>query len=211
VESDQTELVKSLESLTKAYLDEKKKATLRMQAQEIGAAVLKGLLGAHMPFIESLDKCNGIYDRWKPKVASLRIDHGQGLKQALDLMEKTNKLEAEMKKSQTKAAVAIYGKIKSVREQVTKGLDLVHDLGGRITKAEQAEAKLTEGMEELNKAHPDYVKIFTVLFPAAVSIGLAAGAGGVEIKHAEAALEVVKASVVMSEDILSAIREAATA
>ena len=210
VESDQKELVHSIQVLTKAYLDTKKEATIRLKVQEVSAAVLKGILGADVPlFIESLPKCNAAYDRWKPKVAHLRIGHGKALKEALDLVAEAGKLEAEMKKAQSKEAVAIFGKIKKIRELATKGLDDVHDLGGRITKAEQAEPQLKEGLEELNKATPNYVKIFTVLFPAAVSVGLAAGAGALEIKGAEEAIEVAKAALVLSEEVLSSIKEAA--
>jgi hypothetical protein len=209
VESDQKELLTSLEKLSEAYLDGQKKATLRFKVQEVGAAVLKGFLGTDVPlFIESLPKCNKTYERWKPKVANLRIGHGKELKEALDLMDDIAKLEAEMKKSQSKEAVAIMGKIKKLRENVTKGLDEVHDLGGRITKAEAVELKLKEGLEELNKATPNYIKVFTVLFPAAVSIGLAAGAGGIEISHAESTVELAKAAVVVSEEVLSTIKEA---
>jgi len=209
VEDDQKELARSVQNLTKAYLDGKKKATLRLQAQEVGTTILKGLLGADPPYVESLSKCNAAYERWRPKVASLRIDHAKGLKASLTLMQDVDKLEAEMKKSQTPQAVVIFGKMKKLREQTNKGLDLVHDLGSRIAKAEEAEPKLSEAIEELNKATPNYVKVFTILFPAAVSIGLAAGAGGVELHHAEAGLDMAKAAVGLSEEVLDAIREAA--
>jgi hypothetical protein len=208
VESIQKELVSSIENLTTAYLTEKKKATLRMQVQEVGAAILAGILGADPLFVESLPKCNKAFAAWKPGVAHLRIDHGKELKEVTDLLTKTAELEKEMQKSKTDGAVKIFEKIKKIREEVTKGLNSVHKLGGRITKAEEVEPQLKESLEELNKANPNYVKVFTVLFPAAVSIGLAAGTAGVELAAAEEALEIGKAIVVLAEELAVTLKEA---
>ena len=63
-------------------------------------------------------------------------------------------------------------------------------------------------MVELRQAVPDYVKIFDKVFPMAVSIGLAAGAGGLEIAHAEETLEIAKASVQLASEVLDQAREA---
>jgi hypothetical protein len=208
VESIQKELVSSIANLTKAYLSEKQKATTRMKVQEIGAAILAGLLGADPLFVESLPKCNKAYAAWEPGVAHLRINHGEALKEVTDLMEKTNELEKEMQKSKSPEAVKIFAKIKSIREEITKELNHVHTLGGRIGKAEEVEPHLKEALEELNKANPNYVKVFTVLFPAAVSVGLAAGSAGLELAGAEAALEVGKAVVVLTEELVVTLKEA---
>jgi hypothetical protein len=210
VESDQKELLSSIESLTKAYLDANNKAKVRLHVQEVGAAILKGILGAEMPlFVESLPKCNGAYNRWKPKVAKLRIDHGSATREAMDLVNKTGQFENEMKKVSTKEAIEILNKVKKLRVSITKSLDFIHALGGRITKAEEVEPQLKEGLEELNKATPNYVKVFTVVFPAVVSIGLGASSGGLEIKGATEVIEIVKAGVEVSDEILSSVKEMA--
>jgi hypothetical protein len=147
-------------------------------------------------------------------VAHLRVLHGKGNKEALDFVADAGKLEVEveeMKKAPATAAKAekVGKKVVKMRELATEGLNKVSDLGGRILNAEKSEEKFAEGLEELNKAEPDYLKIFNVLFPAAVSIGLAGGSAGLEIAGAEETIEVAKSALQLAEEILLAVKEAA--
>lgn len=216
-ESDQKELEADLKELQKQYLKgegEHKEMTLKGKAQEVGAVMLKGFLGANVPlFVASLQKCNEIHERWKPKVAHLRILFGKGTKGANDLIADADDLEKKLTENAAKIAKEkaekIHKEVTKMRVQVTKCLDKLSDLGGRVVKAEDAEGKLEEGLKELNQANPNYIKVFTVLFPAAVSIGLAAGTAGLEIAGAEETLEAAKAAFVLAGEVGNAIREAA--
>jgi hypothetical protein len=209
VESDQAELRDSIHALVKIYLDQEQTDVWRARVQEGGAAVLKGLLGGHAPFIESVDKCNGIYKRWKPKVSELRLDHANGLNGTNQLLKETEELMHQVEKSKGPEAVKTFGKVKVLRQTVNKNLEFTSDLGARIVKAESFEKQFEANMTELNSANPNYMKLFTQLFPAAVSIGLAAGTGGLELSHAESALETAKAALQMSQEIANTAREAA--
>jgi hypothetical protein len=209
VESDQAELRDSINDLVKIYLDEEKAGHWRAKLQEGGAAVLKGILGGHAPFVVSVDKCNDVYHRWKPKVASLRLDHAATLRDTDKLLAESEALMKQVEKSKTPEAVKTFGKVKVLREKTTKNLDFGSDLGARIVKAESFEKQFEENMKELNSANPDYIKLFTQLFPAVVSVGLAAGTGGLELSHAESALETAKAALQMSQEIVNSAREAA--
>jgi hypothetical protein len=91
---------------------------------------------------------------------------------------------------------------------VTQLLDTSSDLGGRVGKAEQAEKTIEPAMIELRQAVPNYVKIFDTIFPMAVSIGLGAAAGGLEIAHAEGAIELAKGSFEIANEVLDSAREA---
>jgi hypothetical protein len=211
VESDQAQLRDNINALVKLYFDDKKIAGWRAQIQEGGAAVLKGLLGGHPPFIKSVDKCNSIYAGWKPKVASLRLDHASTLNNTEKLLKETEELMHQVEKSKTPEAVKLFGKVKLLRQTVHKNLDFTSDLGARIIKAESFEKQFDDNMKALNEANPDYMKLFTQLFPAVVSIGLAAGTGGLELSHAESALETAKAALQMADEISNSAREAAAA
>jgi hypothetical protein len=207
VEADQVELRDSINSLVGIYLNPAN--GFRAKLQEVGATVFKGILGGHAPFIKSVDKCNSIYKRWKPNVSSLRLDHQSADTEIKELLAQTAELMQQVEKAKTPEAVKMFGRVKLLRQTVTKNLNFAADLGARILRAEGFEEHFENSMTELNKSVPDYIKLFTQMFPAAVSIGLAAGGGGLELSHAESAMEAAKAAMQMSQEIMNSAREAA--
>ena len=107
-----------------------------------------------------------------------------------------------------KNAAKMKAKIGSLREKVTQLLDESSGLGARVSKAEEAEKTIEPAMVDLRQAVPNYVKIFDTIFPAAVSIGLGAASGGLEIAHAEGVIEVAKGSLEIANEVLDSAREA---
>jgi hypothetical protein len=123
-------------------------------------------------------------------------------------MGKIDKMEAVVDESKPKNAAKMKAKIGSLRGNVTQLLDKSADLGARVGKAEEAEKTIEPAMIELRQTVPDYVKIFDKIFPAAVSIGLGAASGGLEIAHAEGLIEVAKGSLEIANEVLDSAREA---
>jgi len=203
-EHHQKELLENMTNLAKAYQQSKARAI----GQEITATLLKGFLGSDALFVDSLPKCEKTYTAWQANVALLRIRNVKFGNKAMDLMTKVDQMEAVVDESKPKNAAKMKTKIASLRDKVTQLLDTSSDLGGRVGKAEQAEKTIEPAMVDLRQAVPDYVKIFDTIFPMAVSIGLGAAAGGLEIAHAEGAIEIAKGSFEIANEVLDSAREA---
>jgi hypothetical protein len=203
-EHHQKELLENMTNLVKAYRQSK----ARVIGQEITATLLKGLLGSDALFVESLPKCEKTYTAWQAQVALLRIRNVKFGNKAMDLMNKVGQMEEVVDQSKPKNSAKAKAKIESLRGLVTQLLDKSSDLGARVGKAEEAEKTIDPAMEDLRLAVPDYVKIFDKIFPMAVSIGLGAAAGGLEIAHAEATIEIAKGSLEIANEVLDSAREA---
>ncbi len=201
-ETLQEEIVADLEKLKKAYL---KKS--RSGAQEVGATVLKGLLGADPGFVASLPKCKEDYKNWDNKVAHLVVNNREISKKAITLLDESQKLEKLMAAAKSPEAAKLLDKIRKMRKLVENGLNEAESLGARISAAEKMEKPFKQGLDMLEEAVPKYAQIFDKVFPTVVNLALSGANAGTGFKEATDALDYYNTAQGLANDILTEIED----
>jgi hypothetical protein len=205
-ETVQNGLVADIGKLKMAYLDGNEKAKKTVGAQEIGAGILKGILGTHPPFIATVPKCQEDYKLWDNKVAHLAVNNREVSKEALALLDKVSKLETLMAGSKSKDAGKLLDKIRKLRKLVNDGLEKASTLGGRVSQAEKMMPLLKQALDMLAEAVPKYAEIFNKVFPAVVNLALAGADAGVGFKEATNALDYYNTAQGLANDLLSEVK-----
>jgi hypothetical protein len=205
-ETVQNGLVADIGKLKMAYLDGNEKAKKTVGAQEIGAGILKGILGTHPPFIATVPKRQEDYKLWDNKVAHLAVNNREVSKEALALLDKVSKLETLMAGSKSKDAGKLLDKIRKLRKLVNDGLEKASTLGGRVSQAEKMMPLLKQALDMLAEAVPKYAEIFNKVFPAVVNLALAGADAGVGFKEATNALDYYNTAQGLANDLLSEVK-----
>jgi hypothetical protein len=206
-ETVQNGLVADIGKLKLAYLDGMEKAKKTVGLQEIGAGILKGILGTHPPFIATVPKCQEDYKLWDNKVAHLVVNNRATSKEALALLDKITQLEKVMANAKSKDAGKILDKIRKLRKVVNDGLEKASTLGGRVSQAEKMMPMLKEALDMLAETVPKYAEIFNKIFPAIVNLALAGADAGVGFKEATNALDYYNTAQGLANDLLSEVNE----
>jgi len=207
-ETVQDGLVADIGKLKMAYLDGMEKAKKTVGAQEIGAGVLKGILGTHPPFIATVPKCEEDYKLWDNKVAHLAVNNREIAKEAVELLDKVIELEKTMATSKSKEAGKILDQVRKLRKVVNDGLDKASTLGGRVSQAEKMMPPMRQALDMLKEAVPKYADIFNKIFPIVVNLSLAGASAGEGFKTASGALDYYNTGLGLANSILSEIKDA---
>ncbi|MFT4961661.1 MAG: hypothetical protein ACI92Z_002754 [Paracoccaceae bacterium] len=195
-------LAGDLETLAKRYKNaagEVKKST--QGGAEVGATVLKSILGADTPFLATLPKCQSNYALWDNKVAGLTVAGRKMSGLIVKGLAACDKLEKVLKGSKDDEVVKIYRKLQKARKALDQSLNSCSTMMGRVSKTEDNMPKLKKTLDALSVANPKYADIFERVFPAVVSLTLSGAGAGVGFEGAKTTLEAVNTSLSLFNDI----------
>ncbi|WP_372571943.1 hypothetical protein [Ruegeria jejuensis] len=197
-------LKSDLDTLLKRYRDASGEAKKKTQGgAEVGATVLKGILGTDAPFLATLPKCDKNYGLWQNKVAGLEVG-GRKLSQAIMKgLQECDKLEKAMKKSTNKEARKYLDKLKKARAVLNKALESCSKMMGRVSAADKNAPKLKTMLDALSGSNPKYADIFEKVFPSVVNLTLAGANAGDGFKGASDTLDTLNTALGLFNDIAS--------
>lgn len=193
-----------LDTLFKRYRNAAGEAKKKTQGgSEVGATVLKGLLGTDAPFVATLPKCDKNYGLWQNKVAGLEVG-GRKLSQAIMKgLAECDKLEKAMKKSTNKDARKYLDKLKKARAALDKALTSCSAMMARVSAADKNAPKLKKMLDALSAQNPKYAEIFERVFPAVVNLTLAGANAGVGFTEAANTVDSLNTAIGLFNDIAS--------
>jgi len=191
----------TLEARYKNASGEAKKAV--QGGAEVGASVLKGILGADAPFLATLPKCSSNYDLWDNKVAGLSVGGRKLSGQITKGLAACDKLEKMIKGSKDEKVRKIFAKLQKARASLDKSLNNCSDMMARVSHAETNMPKLKKVLDALNDQNSDFAKIFDRVFPAVVNLTLAGANAGVGFSEAKNTLDTINTSLGLFNDIAS--------
>ena len=203
----QKDLAKDLKTLRERYQNA---SSAQVGATEIGASTLKGILGTDAPFLASISKCNDAHDALKGKTAGLAVEQRKISKVIMDAMKEAEGIERQLKSLTDKVARKVYDKLVKARAALSKALDKCSDLGGRLSKIEDALPKLSAMMRALNDQNPKYAQIFDKVFPLVVSGILVVASAGTGFADASSVADFAVTTASLGIDIASEITDLAT-
>ncbi len=194
-------LKKDLDTLMKRYVNADGEAKKAQGREEMGATVLKGILGTDAPFLATLPKCSSNYDLWDNKVAGISV---AGRKLSVNItkgLAACDKLEKQIKNAENVKARKVLDKLRKGRTALDKSLNQCSTMMARVSKAENNMPKLKTVLDALNASNPQYAKIFDKVFPAVVNLTLSGASAGVGFSEAKSTLEFVNTSLGLFNDI----------
>ena len=193
-----------LDTLMKRYQNAQGEAKKKTQgASEVGASVLKGIIGADAPFLATLPKCTSNYDLWDNKVAGLGVGGRKLSAEIVKGLKACDKLDKTLQGSKDAEVRKVLTKLKKARASLDKALNGCSDMMGRVSHAETNMPKLKRMLDALNAQNPKYAEIFDRVFPAVVNLTLAGANAGVGFSEAKSVLEGVNTGLGLFNDIAS--------
>ncbi|MFK7837103.1 MAG: hypothetical protein AB8B60_12870 [Sulfitobacter sp.] len=197
-------LVKDLNTLMARYRDAQGEAKKSQGGQEVGASVLKGILGVDPPFLATIPKCDGNYTLWGNKVDGLSVRARKASADIMKGIKACEKLETKLKGASDKKAQKIYQNLRKARIGLSDTLDATSSLMTRVNAADKASPEVKKLLDELKSSNPKYADIFDRVFPTLVNLGLAGASAGVSYADSTAkVLDHVSTSLGLFNDIAS--------
>lgn len=193
-----------LKTLEKRYKNAQGEAKKGAQgASEVGASVLKGILGADAPFLATLPKCKSNYDLWENKVAGLAVAGRKLSSEIVKGLTACEKLEKMLKGSKDDKVRKVLTKLQKARASLDKSLNSCSKMMERVSNAEKNMPKLKTMLDALGAQNPRYAEIFDRVFPAVVNLTLAGANAGVGFSEAKNTLDTLNTSLGLFNDIAS--------
>lgn len=190
-----TKLEKSCAVLQARYADAKKQA-----GNEVGATLVRGLLGENA-FMDAIPEAQASLKLWSDKVAGLSGAVQDAAQKIVDAIEKTGELEKRIERAQTKEARAAYAELTKLQEALDKMLSSTSELGGSISRFEEACPRIAEFLAGLRARNDKHVERFEKVFPALVKTGLAGANAANGFAAARTAMQYAKTSVTLTNEI----------
>ncbi|OUS38209.1 hypothetical protein A9Q94_03250 [Rhodobacterales bacterium 56_14_T64] len=195
-------LKSDLDTLMKRYQNAQGEAKKKTQGgAEVGASVLKGILGVDAPFLATLPKCSSNYGLWDNKVAGLAVAGRKLSGQIVKGLAACDKLDKMLKGSQDKEVRKVLAKLQKARASLDKALNGCSDMMTRVSNAETNMPKLKRMLDALSAQNPKYAEIFDRVFPAVVNLTLAGASAGVGFAGAKSVLESVNTGLGLFNEI----------
>lgn len=191
-----------LATLAKRYQTASGEAKKQVQGgAEMGATLLKSILGADAPFLATLPKCSSNYDLWDNKVAGLSVAGRRMSAQIVKGLAACDKLDKMIKGSRDADVVKIYRKLQKARTALDKALNDCSTMMARVSKSEDNMPKLKTVLDALSGQNPKYADIFERVFPMVVNLTLAGSGAGVGFKEAKTVLDTVNTALTLFNDM----------
>lgn len=195
-------LVNDLETLAKRYKNAAGEVKKKTQGgAEVGATILKSILGVDTPFLATLPKCKSNLALWDNKVAGLTVAGRKMSGMIIKGLAACDKLEKVLKGSGDAEVVKIYRKLQKARKALDQSLNSCSTMMRRVSKTEDNMPKLKKTLDALSVANPKYADIFERIFPAVVNLTLSGAGAGVGFAGAKNTLELVNTSLTLFNDI----------
>ncbi|HUN91010.1 MAG TPA: hypothetical protein VMU33_03060 [Burkholderiaceae bacterium] len=201
-EAIQAKLVRSVDAMNEIY---RRKGPQALGAGSVASTAVNTVLG--LDLAPNLKTLSADCELWGNKLKGIDVNAGDAAAKAVELLDSTDRLEAQLKASKSKDAGKTLDKLRKMRTLIDKSLEACHAQSARCERGRELREKYEEIIAGLKAAEPKWAVVFDKLIPAAANLALAGASAGHGIAEAKDTYDVLKEVGGLGVEIASTVKE----